>query len=128
MDVERAELCVACYVQRSTYGTIYRELSADAERYQQTISKVTNVQLKRELKSLSALCPFLDSLGLLRVHGRLSKLDINFNRQHQIMLLKRYHFMNLVVQHHHEKQVTRALRPRWGLQFKSIGLYRVLIP
>ena len=42
-DVERAEVYIACHVQRLTYGTIYRELSADAERYQQSVSKVTNV-------------------------------------------------------------------------------------
>ena len=80
VDVERAELCIGRHVQRWTYGTIYRKLSANAERYQQTVSKVTNVQLKRELKSLSALCPFLDSLGVLRVRGRLSKIDICYDR------------------------------------------------
>ena len=48
VDVERAELCIARYVQRSTYGSIYRELSADAERYQKTVSKIKHVQLNRE--------------------------------------------------------------------------------
>ena len=42
-DVERAQLYIACHVQRLTSGTIYREISADAECYQQSVSKVTNV-------------------------------------------------------------------------------------
>ena len=90
--------CLAHCVQRSMYGTIYRELSVDAEHYQQTISKVKNVQLKRELKSLFSLCPFFDSFCLLCVRGRLSKIDIDYDRQHQIILPIRQHFTNLVVQ------------------------------
>ena len=101
-DVGKAELCIAHYVQLSVYGSIYTELSADAEVYQKNINKLKNVQLKRELKKLSALCPFLDSRGTLRVRGRLSKININYDRQHQIILPKRHHFTNLVVQHYHE--------------------------
>ena len=37
-DVERAELCIARYVQRSAYGSIYRKLSADTEVYQKTLT------------------------------------------------------------------------------------------
>ena len=46
-----------------------------------TVSKIKDVQLK-----LSALCPFLDSHGILRVCGRLSKIDINYDREQQILL------------------------------------------
>ena len=98
-----AELCIARYVQRSTYGVIYRELSADAERYHQIISNLKNLQLKQELRSLSPLCPFFDSLGLLHVRGRLSNINISYERKHQIILPKRHHFTNLVVQYYHEK-------------------------
>ena len=100
--VERADLCIARHVQRSTYGSIYKKLSADVEFYHITVSKIKNGQLKRELEKLLALCPFFDLCGILNVCGRLSKFDINYDRQHQIILPKRHNFMNLVVQHYHE--------------------------
>ena len=81
-DVESAEFCIACYVQRSTYGTIYRELSADAERYHQIISNLKSLQLKQELRSLSPLCPLFVSLGLLHMQGRLSKINVSYDRKH----------------------------------------------
>ena len=101
-DVGRAELFIARHLQRSTCGSIYRELSADAELYQKTVNKITNVQLKQELKKLTAFCSFLTSLSIPRVCVRLSKLDINYDRQHHIILPKRHHFTNLVVKHYHE--------------------------
>ena len=55
------------------------------------------------MRSLLPLCPFFDSLGLLRVRGRLSKINISYDRKHQIILPKRHHFTNLVVQYYHEK-------------------------
>ena len=85
-DIENVELCIAWYVQHSTYGVIYRELSADAERYHQIINKLKNLQLKQELKSLSTLCPFFDSFGLLQVRSRLSKINISYDRKYQIIL------------------------------------------
>ena len=125
-DIEREELCIARHVQHSTYGTMYRELSADTEDCQQAVSKVTNVQLKLELKRLSALCPFLDSLGVLRMRGRLSKLDINYDRQHQIILPKRHQFTNLVVQHYHEKTCHSGPEATLGTTHQKNGLYRVV--
>ena len=102
-DIENVELSIARYVQHSTYGGIYTKHSADAERYDQIINKLKNLQVKRELKSLSTLCPFFDSFGLLRVRGRLSKIDISYDRKHQIILPKRHHYTNLVVQQYHEE-------------------------
>ena len=74
----------------------------DAESYDQIIDKTKNILMKQELRGLSDLCPFFDSHGVLPVKGRLSKINISYDRRHQIILPKRHHYTNLVIQKYHE--------------------------
>ena len=59
--------------------------------------------IKQELHGLSNLSPIFDSYGILRVKGRLSKINISYDRRHQIILPKRHHYTNLVIQKYHEE-------------------------
>ena len=66
-DVENAELDIARYVQRYTYGVAQRHMSMDAESYDQVVDKTKNTLMKQELRGLSNLCLFFDSHGVLHV-------------------------------------------------------------
>jgi hypothetical protein len=101
-DMESAEIDLARYVQRRAYGAAFRRMSMDAESYSQVIDATKNRLMQKELHGLADLCPFFDSHGVLRVKGRLSKIDISYDRRHQIILPKRHHYTNLVVQKYHE--------------------------
>ena len=78
-DVENAEIDVARYVQRSTYGVVQRRMSMDAESYDHVTDRTKNSLMKNEMRGLSNLCPFFDSHGVLRVKGRLSKIQISYD-------------------------------------------------
>ena len=101
-DMENAEIDIGRYVQRYTYGAARCRISLDAESYDQINDNTKKTLMKQELRGLSDLCPFLDSHGVLRVKGRLSKIDFSYDRRHQIILPKRHHYTNLVVQNYHE--------------------------
>ena len=58
--------------------------------------------MQKKLHGLAYLCPFFDSHEVLRVKGRLSKIDKSYDHRHQMILPKRHHYMNLVVQNYHE--------------------------
>ena len=74
----------------------------DAESYDHITDRTKERLMKKEMHGLSNLCPFYDSHGVLRVTGRLPKIQINYDRRHQIILPKRHHFTNLVIQKYHE--------------------------
>lgn len=48
------------------------------------------------------LNPFLDETNLLRVGGRLSFADINYDEKHPFILPKNNHFSNLLILHSHD--------------------------
>ena len=52
------------------------------KKYAKAASQIRNTQLKREMKKLANIKLFLDSSGVLRVHGRLSKTKINYKQKH----------------------------------------------
>ena len=102
-NIETAVLDIARYVQRYTYDVAQRRMSMDAESYDQIIDKTKNTLMKQELRGLSNLCPFFDSNGVRRVKGRLSKINIRHDQRHQIILPKRHHYTNFVIQKYHEE-------------------------
>ncbi|KRY50560.1 hypothetical protein T03_1346 [Trichinella britovi] len=65
-------------------------------------SNVTNSLLQngRSLPKenrLNTLSPFLDEDGLFRVGGRLRQSDLNYNTKYLIILLKKHHVVNLII-------------------------------
>ena len=78
-DLENAKLDIGRYVQCYTYGEAHRQMSMDVENYDQIADKTKNTLIKQELHDLSNLYPYFDSYGILRVKGRLSKININYD-------------------------------------------------
>ncbi|XP_054259448.1 uncharacterized protein LOC128984179 [Macrosteles quadrilineatus] len=64
---------------------------------------------------LQRLSPFIDSFGLLRVGGRLSQTSLPEDARHPIILPKKHHVVNLLIDHYHiynlhsGPQLTQAL-------------------
>ena len=101
-DLESAEIDLARYVQRLAFGDAIRRMSLNAESYNQISDAAKNRLMHKELTGLAELCPFFNLHGVLREGGRLSKIDITYDRRHQIILPKRHHYTNLVLQRCHE--------------------------
>ena len=53
--------------------------------------------------SIYRLDPFIDSVGLLRVGGRLSRAKLNLGVKHPVLLPKSGHVTDLIVRHFHER-------------------------
>ena len=52
---------------------------------------------------LYSLMPILDSIGLIRVGGRLQNSELSFEAQHPLILPKSHHFTATLVMHFHQK-------------------------
>lgn len=52
-------------------------------------------------KKLQSLAVFLDEEGILRIGGRLSQADLPFEAKHPVLLPKRDHIVDLIIQHQH---------------------------
>lgn len=52
---------------------------------------------------LQKLKPFLDKNGLVRVGGRLSKAGLEYSQKHPVVLPRRDHVVNLIVEYFHRK-------------------------
>ena len=65
---------------------------------------------KKEIKKASSLYrldPFIDSLSVLRVGGRLRRCDeVTIQNKHPIILPKKGHMTELIMRHAHEKVIT----------------------
>ena len=88
-DIECAEIALARYIQRFVFGKVHMKLSLDVQMYVKAVSQIKNTQLKCKMNQLPNLKPFLDSNGILHVHGCLSKTKMNFKQKHQIILPRR---------------------------------------
>lgn len=56
----------------------------------------------RSVNSLKNLNPFLDPLGFLRVGGRLTESNLPYGKKHPLLLPKKCHFTNLLIDHYHK--------------------------
>jgi len=52
---------------------------------------------------LQKLDPFVDSQGMLRVGGRLQESCLPYNIKHPLILPRKSHVVNLIIQHCHEQ-------------------------
>ena len=67
-------------------------------------SEIAALQQKQPLPSKSPLLslrPFLDSVGLLRVGGRLQNAPIPFDAKHQMLLPRQHHFVKSYIRYVH---------------------------
>lgn len=52
---------------------------------------------------LLSLCPYLDSAGILRIGGRLSKANLDGEEVSHVILPGQTHVMTLLIRHYHEQ-------------------------
>ncbi|XP_068756176.1 uncharacterized protein [Montipora capricornis] len=62
----------------------------------------TLLKTKRKSSTLFKMDPFLDSVGVLRVGGRLKHSDLSTPVKYPILVLKKGHLTNLVISHYHD--------------------------
>ncbi|UYV77665.1 hypothetical protein LAZ67_15001849 [Cordylochernes scorpioides] len=60
--------------------------------------------------NLRFLNPFLDVDGILRVGGRLQHSNLDYNRKHPIILPKRHHCTDLIIEHYHKQSLHSGLQ------------------
>ena len=85
--------------------------SAQAEHFIDEISCLSKTQPYPVPKgsSIAGLNPFLDEHGCLRVGGRLNHSDLlSFDEKHPLLLPKKSHLTNLIIDHHHTSQAHLA--------------------
>nr|XP_034834256.1 uncharacterized protein LOC117990869 [Maniola hyperantus] len=71
-----------------------------AEQFSEEVSRLKDDD--RCTKRLQKLKPFLDEDGLLRVGGRISCANVPYDAKHQILLPKRHHLTNLLIDYYHK--------------------------
>lgn len=69
------------------------------ENFAEDIARIKNDDVCT--KRLRKLKPFLDDAGLLRVGGRINRANVPYDAKHQILLPKRHHFTNLLIDFYH---------------------------
>lgn len=82
----------------------YAEIAVIKALQQQYFRNDINALAKnhRVSKSLLPLSPFLDN-NILRVGGRLEKSSLEFDSKHPILLPKKDHIVNLIIDYYHRK-------------------------
>ncbi|CAK9800717.1 hypothetical protein ANTPLA_LOCUS7241 [Anthophora plagiata] len=114
--------------RRTTYLTV-RELQtaqeylirmAQRERFHTEIDALTKDKGITKQSSLHSLAPYLDSLGIIRVGGRLSNASIPYNKRHPIVLPSKHALTDLIIKNEHNRllhagcqQVVASLREQF---------------
>ena len=66
--------------------------------------EISIVQAKKCLpksSELAKLQPFIDSIGILRVAGRIQKAPVNYESRHPVILPSKHHVARLIIEDHH---------------------------
>lgn len=65
-------------------------------------NEINNIKCNKFVPSLRKLSPFLDVQDFLRVGGRISESDLPYNIKHPLLLPKKCHLTNLIIEHFHK--------------------------
>ncbi|XP_049300487.1 uncharacterized protein LOC125774271 [Anopheles funestus] len=96
-ELSTAERTIFIVVQMVEFGSDVKRMKNTTDRkYPWT------KPLKRESK-LYKLCPILDEHGVLRVHGRINHYLFDESLQRPVILPRRHHVTDLIVQDFHER-------------------------
>lgn len=103
-ELERAEITLLKLIQRDAFyediARISNRSRLKPENRDSDTSRKTGVKRSSQL---SRLDPFLDQNGLLRVGGRLQKLEeLDEGIRHPIIVPRRGHFTDLIIRHAHQ--------------------------
>ncbi len=80
------------------------------EEYE-SLKKLGHVRCKSKMKSLN---PFVDSMGIIRVSGRLDKADLPEESKRQIILPGDGHLSKLIISHYHEINFHSGFQLTWS--------------
>ncbi|XP_061707388.1 uncharacterized protein LOC133517655 [Cydia pomonella] len=101
--------------------------SLQSEHFSDDIDKIKS---KRYCSpALQKLKPFLDKDGLIRVGGRLSNADMKYSQKHPIVLPRRDHVVNMIVDYFHRKHLhagPESLMTILRLQYWILSARRVI--
>lgn len=98
--------------QRKTNPITVAELEAalqfvikitQTEEFNEEISSLTKHSMVTNRSKLLTLHPFIDKDNILRVGGRLQNANIDYDRQHPIILPRNHHLTNLIIPDAHVK-------------------------
>ncbi|XP_011687417.1 PREDICTED: uncharacterized protein LOC105449732 [Wasmannia auropunctata] len=84
-------------------------------RLSQEINQVQKGRTLSKSNSLAKLNPFVDEQGILRVGGRMKHSLLPFDEKHPIILPKRSHFTNLIIQSCHRRTLHGGVQQTLGL-------------
>ena len=77
--------------------------NAQSEMFSEVIALLKKGKQLSKKHYLKALNPFLDSDGLLRVGGRLSKSHMDFDSRHPVILHGKHRLTNLLIEREHKR-------------------------
>ena len=120
-DLQRAELLLIKAVQ---YQTFAREIEGLANKSPKE-ERGTNIgKSVKRTSPVHRLKPILDADGVLRVGGRLPQADLPYAAKHPVLLPKKAHLTNLIIQHFHERSGHQG-RSRTHGEIRSSGFWIV---
>ena len=103
-ELETAEWEITKDVQCSVFKSRFMHISSNIENYESNINRMhTKKDLKKELRLISNLKPYIDAEGILRVYGRLDKSDFAFQVCHHMILPKCHSYTECVISDIHRK-------------------------
>lgn len=81
------EIAILKYVQQTSFA--------------KEIELLENGKTVNKISAPYKLCPPLDSVGMLRVGGRLARASFTEDRKHQIIIPSKCHMASLIIREHH---------------------------
>jgi len=101
----RAEIAILKLLQSKAFEKemkILRSCASDGSAVDRNLAKQRNCSMKTT-SSLYRLDPFLDSHGILRLGGRIKRANVPHNLKHPVILPKKSHITELIIQHCHHQ-------------------------
>ncbi len=101
-EMVKAEVAILRLIQKCQFSKEIAIIGGEHKRENETSCASRKSRIKRS-SQLSRLDPFLDQNGLLRVGGRLRKLEeLQEEIKHPVIIPRRGHFTDLIIRHAHE--------------------------
>ncbi len=104
-DMKNAELVIIKWMQHDCYAKeikLLQQMEADNDHNDRECIKKKQAVMKKS-SGIYMLDPFLDCDGVLRVGGRLSRVDMSKDVKHPIILPRKCHMTTLIIWYFHAK-------------------------
>ncbi|XP_068742184.1 uncharacterized protein [Montipora capricornis] len=121
-DLQRAELLLIKAVQ---YKAFSREIKALANKSHKDERDANMRKSVPRTSPVHRLKPILVGNGVLRVGGRLPQADLPYAVKNPVLLLRKAHLTNLVIQHFHERSGHQGRSRRTHAEIHLSGFWIV---